>query len=46
MERDVEVRNPDGYYPDVMPTDHEPREWYDEAERLRQGRLRRWQTPR
>jgi hypothetical protein len=63
MERDVEVRHPDGYYPDVMtpqehaavfaarlrefvrPTDHEPREWYDEAERLRQSRLRRWQTP-
>jgi hypothetical protein len=37
----VEVRDFDGYYPDVMPTDHEPREWYDEAERLRQSRLRR-----
>jgi hypothetical protein len=27
-------------------SDHEPREWYDEAEQLRQSRLRRWQTIR
>jgi hypothetical protein len=46
MKRDVEVRNADGYDPYVMPTDHEPREWYDEAESLRQSRLRRWQTIR
>jgi hypothetical protein len=45
-ESDVEVRHPDGYDANVMPTDHEPREWYDEAERLRQSRLRRWQAIR
>jgi hypothetical protein len=45
-ERDVVVRHFDGYDANVMPTDHEPREWYDEAEQLRQARLRRWQTPR
>jgi hypothetical protein len=43
---DVEVRHADGYDANVMPTDHEPREWYDEAEQLRQSRLRRWQTIR
>jgi hypothetical protein len=46
VQRDVEVRHADGYDANVMPTDHEPREWYDEAESLRQGRLRRWQTTR
>jgi hypothetical protein len=45
-ERDVEVRHADGYDANVMPTDHEPREWYDEAEQLRQSRLRRWQAIR
>jgi hypothetical protein len=46
VKRYVEVSDAHRDYPYVMPTDHEPREWYDEAERLRQARLRRWQTIR
>jgi hypothetical protein len=46
VKRYVEVSDAHRDNPYVMPTDHGPREWYDEAERLRQSRLRRWQTPR
>jgi ethanolamine ammonia-lyase small subunit len=46
VKRYVEVRDAHRYNPYVMPSDHEPREWYDEAESVRQGRLRRWQTIR
>ena len=46
VKRYVEVSDAHRDNPYVMPTDHEPREWYDEAESLRQRRLRRWQAIR
>jgi hypothetical protein len=46
VKRYVEVSDAHRDNPYVMPSDHEPREWYDEAERLRQSRLRRWQAIR